>query len=109
MSEDYFREHWLSLPHPAELKLADDILSEYGADNFVFALKQALEYKIKKIPYIRAICKKRKEKEAVEKEKQEARRKKLELEKQIEESRRQGVKLNLVEEAFGKHNTEEQP
>ncbi|MGE5457841.1 MAG: hypothetical protein ACM3RX_05765 [Methanococcaceae archaeon] len=102
LTEQLFQEWWGTIPNPGELKISEEMHKEFGEEEFIFALKQSSEYKVKKMSYIRAILKQRREKAAAEKEKAEARKKQQELQEHIAEQRKQGIKLNLIEQVYGK-------
>jgi hypothetical protein len=89
---------------PEEYRLVSEYLTSYGFKEVEFAFREAIKYNSRKLAYVEAICKKRKEKLAIEKSKEEARQKKLEQEKLLPSHREAWKNLNLVEMTFGKTN-----
>ena len=87
---------------PEEYRLVSEYLTVYGFKEVEFSFREAVKYNSKKLAYVEAICKKRKEKIAIEKSKEEARQKKLEQDKLLPSQREAWSKLNLVEMTFGK-------
>jgi hypothetical protein len=85
-----------------EYRLVSEYITAYGFREVEFAFREAVKYNSKKLAYVEAICKKRKEKIAIEKSKEEARQKKLEQDKLLSSQREAWSKLNLVEMTFGK-------
>lgn len=90
--------------NPEEYRLASVYITAYGFKEVEFAFREAVKYNSRKLVYVEAICKKRKEKIAIEKSKEEARQKKLEQDKLLSSQREAWSKLNLVEMTFGKNN-----
>ena len=88
--------------NPEEYRLVSEYITAYGFKEVEFAFREAVKYNSRKLAYIEAICKKRKEKIAIEKSKEEARQKKLEQDKLLSSQREGWSKLNLVEMTFGK-------
>jgi hypothetical protein len=88
--------------NPEEYRLVLEYITAYGFKEVEFAFREAGKYNSKKLAYVEAICKKRKEKIAIEKSKEEARQKKLEQDKLLPSQREAWSKLNLVEMIFGK-------
>jgi hypothetical protein len=90
-------------PHknPEELRLVTGYLTSYGFQEVELAFKEAVKYDRKKLAYVEAICKKRKERAALEKEKEFARKKREELNQLIAEERKSGKSLNLIKAVFG--------
>jgi hypothetical protein len=86
-----------------EYRLVSEYITSYGFKEVEFAFREAVKYNSKKLAYVEAICKKRKEKIAIEKSKEEARQKKLEQDKLVSSQREAWKKLNLVEMTFGKN------
>jgi hypothetical protein len=95
--------------NPEEYRLASEYITSYGFKEVEFAFREAVKNNIKKLAYVEAICKRRKEKIAIEKSKEEARQKKLEQDKLIPSQREAWSKLNLVEMTFGKNNENHSP
>src|ERR1035437_2170301 len=89
--------------NPEEYRLVSEYISSYGFKEVEFAFREAIKYNSRKLAYVEAICKKRKEKIAIEKSKEEARQKKLEQDKLLSSQRDAWSKLNLVEMTFGKN------
>jgi hypothetical protein len=89
--------------NPEEYRLVSEYLTVYGFKEVEFAFREAIKYNSRKLAYVEAICKKRKEKLAIEKSKEEARQKKLEQDKLLPSQREAWSKLNLVEMTFGKN------
>jgi len=87
---------------PEEQRLVVGYLTSYGFLEVEFAFREALKHNNRKLVYVEGICKKRKEKLAIEKSKEEARQKKLEQDKLLPSQREAWSKLNLVEMTFGK-------
>jgi hypothetical protein len=90
--------------NPEEYRLVSEYLTAYGFKEVEFAFREGVKYNSRKLAYIEAICKKRKEKIAIEKSKEEAHQKKLEQDKLILSQREAWSKLNLVEMTFGKNS-----
>jgi hypothetical protein len=88
--------------NPEEYRLVSEYITAYGFKEVEFAFREAIKYNSRKLAYVEAICKKRKEKVAIEKSKEEARQKKLEQDKLLPSQREAWKKLNLVEMTFGK-------
>jgi hypothetical protein len=88
---------------PEEYRLVSEYITTYGFKEVEFAFREAIKYNSRKLAYIEAICKKRKEKIAIEKSKEEARQKKLEQDKLLPSQREAWKKLNLIEMTFGKN------
>src|ERR1035437_7966472 len=88
---------------PEEQRLVTGYLTSYGFLEVEFGFRQALKHNNRKLVYVEGICKKRKEKLAIEKSKEEARQKKLEQDKLLTSQREAWKKLNLVEMTFGKN------
>jgi hypothetical protein len=90
--------------NPEEYRLVSEYITVYGFKEVEFAFREAVKNNIKKLAYVEAICKRRKEKIAIEKSKEEARQKKLEQDKLLPSQREAWSKLNLVEMTFGKNS-----
>ena len=88
--------------NPEEYRLASEYIISYGFKEVEFAFREAVKNNIKKLTYVEAICKRRKEKIAIEKSKEEARQKKLKLDKLLPAQREAWKNINLVEMTFGK-------
>jgi hypothetical protein len=88
---------------PEEYRLVSEYITAFGFKEVEFAFREAVKYNSRKLAYVEAICKKRKEKIAIEKSKEEARQKKLEQDKLLSSQREAWSKLNLVEMTFGKN------
>ena len=88
---------------PEEQRLVAGYLTSYGFLEVEFAFREALKHNNRKLVYVEGICKKRKEKIAIEKSKEEARQKKLDQDKLLPSQREAWKKLNLVEMTFGKN------
>jgi hypothetical protein len=89
---------------PEEQRLVTGYVTSYGFLEVEFAFREALKHNNRKLVYVEGICKKRKEKLAIEKSKEEARQKKLEQDKLLPSQREAWKNLNLVEMTFGKNN-----
>jgi hypothetical protein len=89
---------------PEEYRLVSEYITAYGFKEVEFAFREAVKYNSRKLAYVEAICKKRKEKLAIEKSKEEARQKKLEQDKLLPSHREAWKNLNLVEMTFGSKN-----
>ena len=92
------------MQNPEEYRLVSEYITSYGFKEVEFAFREAVKYNSRKLAYVEAICKKRKEKIAIEKSKEEARQKKLEQDKLLSSQREAWKNLNLVEMTFGKNN-----
>ena len=88
--------------NPEECRLVSEYITTFGFKEVEFAFREAIKYNSRKLAYVEAICKKRREKLAIEKSKEEARQKKLEQDKLLPSQREAWSKLNLVEMTFGK-------
>lgn len=88
---------------PEEQRLVSEYITSYGFLEVEFAFREAVKHNNRKLVYVEGICKKRKEKAAIEKSKEEARQKKLEQDKLLPSQREAWKKLNLVEMTFGKN------
>jgi hypothetical protein len=88
--------------NPEEYRLVSEYITCYGFQEVEFAFREAVKYNSRKLAYVEAICKKRKEKIAIEKSKEEARQKKLEQDKLLPSQREAWSKLNLFELACSK-------
>jgi hypothetical protein len=89
--------------NPEEYRLVSEYITAYGFNEVEFAFREAVKNNIKKLAYVEAICKRRKEKIAIEKSKEEARLKKLEHDKLLSSQRKAWSKLNLFELACSKN------
>ena len=87
---------------PEEQRLVAGYLTSFGFQEVEFAFRESVKHNNRKLVYVEGICKKRKEKIAIEKSKEEARQKKLELDKLLPSQREAWSKLNLIEMTFGK-------
>ena len=88
--------------NPEEYRFVSEYLTTYGVKEVEFAFREAVKYNSKKLAYVEAICKKRKEKVAIEKSKQDARQKKLDQTKLLQNNQEAWKKLNLFESIYGK-------
>ena len=71
-----------------------------------FAFREALKYNSRKLAYVEAICKRHKEKKAIEKEKEEARQKKISLYKDLTpEERKSWSNLHLLDMVYSNKPT----
>jgi hypothetical protein len=87
---------------PEEKRLVSEYIVSYGFNEVELAFREALKHNNRKLVYVEGICKKRKEKVAIIKNREEARQKKFEQEKLIRKQRQSGTKLNLIEMVYGK-------
>ena len=86
-----------------ESQIKKELISEYGQDNVDYAVREAVRHNKNNLAYIEGICKKRKEKEAVNKSLEEAKQKKMELYKNLTpEQRKSWSNLHLYELACAK-------
>jgi hypothetical protein len=82
--------------NPEECRLVSEYIITYGFSSVEFAFREAVKYNSRKLAYVEAICKKRKERIAIEKEKEESRQKKREQYKDLTpEERKSWSNLNL--------------
>jgi hypothetical protein len=88
--------------NPEEYRLVSEYITVYGFKEVEFAFREAVKNNIKKLAYVEAICKRRKEKIVIEKSKEEAHQKKLEQDKLLLSQREAWSKLNLFELACSK-------
>lgn len=90
--------------NPEEYRFVSEYITAYGFNEVEFAFREAVKNNIKKLAYVEAICKRRKEKIAIEKSKEEARQKKLEQDRLLSSQREAWSKLNLFELACAKNH-----
>src|ERR1035437_3739595 len=87
--------------NPEEYRLVSEYIITYGFSAVEFAFREAVKYNSRKLAYVEAICKKRKERIAIEKEKEESRQKKRDRYKDLTpEERKSWSKLNLLEMVY---------
>lgn len=89
--------------NPEEYRLVSEYITTFGFNEVEFAFREAVKNNIKKLAYVEAICKRRKEKVAIGKSKEEVRQKKLEADKLLPLQREAWSKLNLFELATSKN------
>ena len=87
---------------PEEQRLVSGYLMSYGFLEVEFAFREAVKHNNRKLVYVEGICKKRKEKLAIENSKEEARQKKLEQLKLIPNQQEAWKNLHLCESIYGK-------
>jgi hypothetical protein len=84
--------------NPEECRLVSEYIISYGFTAVEFAFREAVKYNSRKLAYVEAICKKRKERLAVEKQKEESRQKKREQYKDLTpEERKSWSNLHLLD------------
>ena len=84
--------------NPEEYRLVSDYIITYGFTEVEFAFREAVKYNSRKLAYVEAICKKHKERKAVEKKKEEACQKKTSQYKDLTpEQRNSWANLHLLE------------
>jgi DNA replication protein DnaD len=84
-----------------EAQLKTELITEYGQPAFDYAVREAVRHNKNNLAYIEGICKKRKEKEVVNKSLIEAKQKKTELYKNLTpEQRKSWSNLHLYELAY---------
>ena len=91
-----------SVSTPEEQRLVSGYLMSYGFLEVEFAFREAVKHNNRKLVYVEGICKKRKEKLAIESSKEEARQKKLEQLKLIPNQQEAWKNLHLCESIYGK-------
>jgi hypothetical protein len=90
---------------PEEQRLVSEYIITYGLNEVELAFREAVKHNNRKLAYVEGICKKRQEKAAIEKSKEEARQKKLEQDKLLRNQRQSGTNLNLIEMVYGSKKT----
>ena len=81
-----------------ESQLKKELISQYGQQDFEYAVREAVKHNKNNLAYIEGICKKRKEKIAVNKSLEEAKQKKREQYKDLTpEERKSWSNLHLLE------------
>ena len=88
-------------PTMEENRMVSEYIISFGFSEVEIAFREAVKYDRKKLAYVETICKKRKERAAIEKEKELARKKKEELNKIITQQRSSGQSLNLIKSVYG--------
>lgn len=94
-----FTRIWNKLnKNPEECRLVSEYIITYGFTAVEFAFREAVKYNSRKLAYVEAICKKRKDRVAVEKQKEEAKQKKREIYKDLTlEERKSWSNLHLLD------------
>ncbi|MDR3667298.1 MAG: hypothetical protein P4L35_10690 [Ignavibacteriaceae bacterium] len=87
--------------NPEEYRLVSEYIIKYGFTAVEFAFREAVKYNSRKLAYVEAICKKRKEKIAVNKSIEEAKQKKREQYKDLTpEERKSWSNLHLLDMVY---------
>jgi hypothetical protein len=87
--------------NPEEYRLVSEYIIIYGFSSVEFAFREAVKYNSRKLAYVEAICKKRKERKAIEKEKEESRQKKREKYRDLTpEERKSWSNLHLLDMVY---------
>jgi len=87
--------------NPEEYRLVSEYIMTYGFSSVEFAFREAVKYNSRKLAYVEAICKKRKERIAIEKEKEESKQKKREQYKDLTpEERNAWSNLHLLDMVY---------
>jgi hypothetical protein len=89
-----------------ESQLKKDLIAQYGQQDFDYAVLEAVKHNKNNLAYIEGICKKRKERIAIEKEKEESKQKKREQYKDLTpEERKSWSNLHLLEMVYNNEPT----
>src|ERR1035437_5532840 len=88
-------------PTPEEIRLASGYIKTFGFGEVEIAFSEAVKYDKKKLAYVEIVLKKRKERRDLIDKKERERQKRLEQEQKIEEQKKTGVGLGLIDKVYG--------
>jgi hypothetical protein len=88
-------------PTPEEVRLTAGFIKTFGFGEVEISFTEAVKYDRKRLAYVEIVLKKRKERRDLIDKKEKERQKRLEDERKLEEQKKAGVGLGLIQKVYG--------